>query len=574
MDSIIVQISTVSNAHVEFVRSLEQLLVTSSRESEEKYFGLLLSLGALASNAQPEVENEVTSFLLGLQQMLPPTNINDTAELVHLILAMGNTGSVNVVNDILRYVNSEIQELQHASIRALLKFTHLEVVRSSLAEVLNMHPDEETVVLITHTIVKGHRYFEDHDIEISPDANYPLIQSLVSAVLGFNNTDLMMLVARYAEEQGFSMVDTLQGRSKRGTSHWNSSHSSEYNLVASLSSRQSDVTNYPKHRAYLYGKRFGIDRANLKAAAGVFFGVSNDCEHMKGYAKVYAEANVLSRKKTLADIQILLQKTETMIRGKIYAEIAGNTLVNEDRTVNGSIRCRTYNTPLTRSRYRFYGFTYSIFIYVGTVDVSINLYLGMGVNFDAQACASVSVYNLASGTAGIVPQVRFSVEGSASVSLLVCTLLWLLCIVLTVGLKLPQALVRAGITASATLVYQVEPRASARVCAVNCTGAFQICAGIYDSWPGNTIELYAWYQTRRVRWCGSWVSTAMLAECVMLNLYLNIQIRYPCGFRWRSRRRWSAFDYSWSIGSSSRRALYERCYPSNSPTCSASPAEK
>ena len=119
-----------------------------------------------------------------------------------------------------------------------------------------------------------------------------------------------------------------------------------------------------------------------------------------------------------------------MIRGKIYAEIAGNTLVNQDRTVNGSVRCRTYNTPLTKSRYRFFSFTFSIFIYVGTVDVSVNLYLGMRVNFDAEMCGSLSVYNLASGTAGIVPQVSFSAEGSASVSLLVCILLHLLHFVL------------------------------------------------------------------------------------------------------------------------------------------------
>ena len=430
MDSITVQIATVFNAHIVFVRSLEQLLAKSVRESQEESFGLLLSFGALASNAKPEVEYEVTSFLLGLQEMLAPMNATDTAGLVHLILAMGNTGSVNVVSDILSYISSDVKEIQQASIRALLKFTHLEVVRSSLADVLDMHPDEETVVLITHTIVKGHGYLEDHNIEIRPEDNYLLIQSLVSAALRFNNTDLTMLVVRYLEEQGSSMVDALQSRLKRGTSDWDSSSSSEYNLVASLSSRQSDVTSYPKHRAYLHGKTFGIDQANLKAAGGVFFGLSNDCENLKGYAKVYAEANVLSRQRTLADIQILLQKTGTLIRGKIYAEIAGNTLVNQDRTVNGSVRCRTYNTPLTKSRYRFFSFTFSIFVYVGTVDIGVNLYLEMRVNFDAEMCGSLSVYNLANGTAGIVPQVSFSVEGSASVSLLVCILLHLLHFVL------------------------------------------------------------------------------------------------------------------------------------------------
>ena len=381
---------------------------------------MLLAFGALASNAQPEVQQEVAAFLVGLQGTLTPMNTSDTGGLVHIILAMGNTGSDLVVNEILSYVSSPVDDLQEASIRALLKFTHLGVVRSRLAEVLDMDTDEDTVILITHTIVKGHRYSEDHDIEIDPEANTPMIQSLVSAVFRFNNTDLTMLVATYLEEQGSSMIDILQSRSKRGTSDWDSSSSSNYNLVASLSDRQSDVINYPRHRAYLYGKTLGINKANLKAAAGVFFGLSSDCDNMKGYAKAYAEANVLSRKRTLADIEILLQKTGTTVRGKVFAEIGGNTLVNEDRTVDGSNRCRTYNTPLTRSRYRLFRFTYSIFVYVGTVDFSVNVYLAMGVNFDAQACGSLSVYNLLSGTAGIVPRVSLSVSGSASVTLLVC----------------------------------------------------------------------------------------------------------------------------------------------------------
>ena len=30
---------------------------------------------------------------------------------------------------------------------------------------------------------------------------------------------------------------------------------------------------------------------------------------------------------------------------------------------------------------------------------------------------------------------------------------------------------------------------------------------MYESWPGNSIDLYAWYQTRNIRMCGGWVST-------------------------------------------------------------------
>ena len=70
-----------------------------------------------------------------------------------------------------------------------------------------------------------------------------------------------------------------------------------------------------------------------------------------------------------------------------------------------------------------------------------------------------------------------------------------------------QATVRAGVTAEVSITYQLEPRATARVCAVNCQASSQMCAKLYESWPGNSIDLYAWYQTRRVRMCGGWVRT-------------------------------------------------------------------
>ena len=407
---------------MEFVNSLEQYLLNDMEEFQE-IEPLLLAFGALASNAQPEVEYEVATILLGLHDTVY-TSTNDTSRLVTLLLAMGNTGSGHVVDMILSYVDSSISELQTAAIRALLKFTHLEQVINRLAEILEMDLTEEIVIQITHTIVKGYRYSADQDTDIRPESLYPMIHSLVSAVLQFNNTDLTMIVAAYINEVGgdqssFLMAE-LQTRFKRAsTSDWDSTDSSDYNLVASLASRQSDVNNHPNHRAYIWGKTFGINETNLKAATGVFFGHSNDCENMKGYAKAYAECNVLSRKRTLADIEILLQKTSSTLNGRLFAQIGGNTLVNINLNINGTHQCSTYNTPLTRNRYRLFSFTYSIFIYVGTVDFSVHIDLGVSASFNAQICTSFSVYNLASGTAGLVPQISLYVGGSASITLLV-----------------------------------------------------------------------------------------------------------------------------------------------------------
>ena len=245
-----------------------------------------------------------------------------------------------------------------------------------------------------------------------------------------NNTDLSQIVAAYVDEiggeQSLLLRNELLVRFKRGTTDWDSSSSSEYNLVASLSSRQQDVNTHPRHKAYIWGKRLGINKANLKAAAGVFFGRSYDCDNIKGYAKACAEANLLSRKRTLVNIDILLQKRPYSINGRLYAQIGRNTLLNRNLNIDGSNQCRLYNTPLSRSRYRLFGFTYSIFVYVGTVSVGIHADLGVTVNINAQLCSSSSVYNLASGSAGLVPRISLYAGGSARVTLLVRLILLIL----------------------------------------------------------------------------------------------------------------------------------------------------
>ena len=101
---------------MEFVNSLEQYLLNTLKELQDMD-SLLLAFGALASNAQLEVEYEVATFLLGLHKTLS-TSTNDTFGLVTLFLAMGNTGSGHVVDVILTYVDSSISDLQTAAIRA------------------------------------------------------------------------------------------------------------------------------------------------------------------------------------------------------------------------------------------------------------------------------------------------------------------------------------------------------------------------------------------------------------------------------------------------------------------------
>ena len=412
-DNLVVLISMIQNPHIDLVTALEERLRNESLRSD----GLLLAFGALASNTpEPNVEIMITTFLLELEQNRDSTSDNDD-DLIHLLLAMGNTGSDYVVMTILNYVDYPTEAVQIASVRACLKFTHLQQVLDRLSEVLTSQPAEEVVTMVVHTLVKGYQYSEDRDEDTNTIADHPILSSLVLAVQSFNNTDLMMLISAYLQElggeQANALMTELHTRERRGTD-WDASRS-EYNLVASRSSRQSDVIHYPRHNAYIWGNRFGINEANLKAAAGQFMGISNDYEDIKAYSKVYAEANVLNHRITLVDFEVLLQKNGVNIHGKLYAQIGSNVYINYDRRT-------TYHSvtrPLSQHRFTIFTFTFPVFIYVGTVNIGIRVYLGLRTTLNAEARVTRYLNERATATAAIIPQVSLNIEGEVSVELVV-----------------------------------------------------------------------------------------------------------------------------------------------------------
>jgi hypothetical protein len=411
--TVTIVISTVQNAHMEFVAGLQQLLLTMEDSVEKD--SLLLSFGALASNAQQDVEFVIATFLV--QQI---SSVNDTDISVHLLLAMGNTGSNHVVSTIIDYVNHPSKEIQKAVLEALVKFTYLEQVQSSLGELLASGPDEEILNIVTKILLEGQLYAEGMDIEISMESSYPMLSTLVTAVLSTNDTELIGRVALYVRkvggERALSLLNQLHTRLRRG-SDWDASNS-DYNCVASQSSRASDVSTYTKHRAYIYGKRLGTSDVNMKVGGGVFLGTSNDCNNMKAFARACAQANVFTESRNLAEIELSAQKSGSTISGRGYAQIGGTTLLSYSRSVDATY-CFTYDRSLYESRRRLFRFSYSIWIYAGYVEASISLYLSLTADFDAQMCASLNVNELLSGTTGIVPRVTLTLEGSASYTFVV-----------------------------------------------------------------------------------------------------------------------------------------------------------
>ena len=75
----------------------------------------------------------------------------------------------------------------------------------------------------------------------------------------------------------------FQVRKRRG-SDWDESNS-DFDVVASYSSRRSDVITYPSHKAYIYGKRYGVSKVYAAFGIGGFAGIANNGQKYKVYTQ-------------------------------------------------------------------------------------------------------------------------------------------------------------------------------------------------------------------------------------------------------------------------------------------------
>ena len=81
-----------------------------------------------------------------------------------------------------------------------------------------------------------------------------------------------------------------------------------------------------------------------------------------------------------------------------------------------------------------------------------------------------------------------------------------------------QLVAKAGLTLEATFAYKLTPEVSTEVCYTQSQVQVKNCIGLYDQWPNNKLELYAWYAYRG--WCGWRVSGLSQHTCDLLYLLL------------------------------------------------------
>ena len=412
---------------IAFIRNASPALLTELENelnsTDNHLDSLLLAYGALASDTTVESEQRIVTFLLNRMKEAP----RSVMTVIHYIHALGNTGSPFALDTIISFHNHSDLEVQLASISAMQKLIYDPLVEEILYSILQSMPTSyEHVVPIAETLSEGAKYLEEKDVDYTPSME--LQRALVASTVQLGDVELAELVFSFVktfetpESEGLSealdhfiTTELSQNRERRGTD-WDASNS-DYNVVASQSSRAACVRKYPNHRAYIWCKTLGISQSNLKFCAGYFVGYHPTCPNVKIFGKVIARANLLRWSWNIFHAEVLLEKTNTQVRRKLYFKVLNNVHANSDSTISWSgTSCATIAQTISTPRYNLPRSSYSIFLYVATLTLYVQPHVRGRIDARAEICANSSRVR-AFGNIGA--RVTFTVTGGVTGNLLV-----------------------------------------------------------------------------------------------------------------------------------------------------------
>ena len=120
--------------------------------------------------------------------------------MVHYIHALGNTGSLFVLDTIISFHNHSATDILLSFISAMRKFINnpLVHVEETLYSILQSMPTSyEHVVAIAETLSEGAKYLEERDIDYTPSVE--LQTALVASAVQLGDVELAELVLSFVE---------------------------------------------------------------------------------------------------------------------------------------------------------------------------------------------------------------------------------------------------------------------------------------------------------------------------------------------------------------------------------------
>ena len=411
--ALLYQLALMKNASLDLVNTV----INNIPSSDDS---IVLVLGALARNTNLTVQKvAVDELLKRLNTMLASGN---TESVTTLIYALGNSGSKMAISPLLVTLQYDNIDIQISTIRSLESHLDQPVVQQAIIALLPLTEEHKILEEILKILIDA---FENM---ILTTPNEQLIDAIMKSIIQFENPNLYELLEKYLQKLKINDVDIYldllkqqenygdlrhdqvnslhknDTRVKRG-SQWDENNP-DYDVVTSYSQRKDDVLNYPYHKAYIWGKTFGVDKLNMKVGAGAFAGVNINLTNanLKIYTKAVAKVNVFGREINVVDMELSGSSSGKELVYNLYLKQGKSIEKNDKKTVELQLVPIRETANIARTR-EIFDRSWPIFLYVATLHVNIKGTLTSKMQVDTSV--SVSLY----------PQPNATISGDAQLSL-------------------------------------------------------------------------------------------------------------------------------------------------------------
>lgn len=352
----------------------------------------LLAVGAVAKYSSDQIADSITEYLVHqLTDVQQSDNITERQFIPVVLYALANTRNPKAAATLMDFTRlSNDKETQMVAALALKDYIELVTVVDNFTALLLSNGTVAEVAAAVLIDILTDKLLVQH-----PPAKIPHLQQLESTL--YDRTDGHPLLERYASRY-FSLRGEHRGsRSKRTTTvssdDWAAKHW-QFNDISGLSERTSDKSNYPLNKAYLYGKKFGVDKLHLRYTVGAFGGLNTKSETGKVYAKVVAYGHAFGYTKEAALIELTVLLGKTTVSHWSFIRLAGTVVLNRRRTWN---LCQSNSITLLPQRHvELFRKRFSVPVLFTTLSFDISAHVGYSVTEDYNICTA-----LLNGTASI-----------------------------------------------------------------------------------------------------------------------------------------------------------------------------
>ena len=424
--ALLYQLALVKNANLDLVNTF----ISSIPSNDD---GMILVLGALARNNNFTIQKIIVDELL--KRFNTALSSNNNEALTTLIYALGNSGSKLAISPVLSALQFDDIDIQISAIRSLTSHLDQPDVQQAIITLLPLTDEDKILEEILNILIDA------YENKILTYPRQALINAIINSAVELENPNLYELIVKYLEQLKIDWADVYldilrqqhnygevqrdcisdlhknDSRIKRG-SDWDE-NTSDYDVVASYYQRKSDVINYPYHKAYIWGRKFGEDNLNMEVGAGAFAGLNISWTNagFKFFAKAVAKVNVFGTTIDVVDMEASSYTSEQTLTYKLYLKLGTTVEKNDNKIIKLSIDLIKNTANIARSKDIFH-MSWPIFIYIGTINVYIKGTVSSEINI--AVCASLSIPPpTAKGDANTKLSVNLRVSGGAYASLLV-----------------------------------------------------------------------------------------------------------------------------------------------------------